>query len=537
MTIENNGVRRSYVASASQTVFVYPFRIFDATDLLVYKNGILLAYTVDYNVTGVNDQTGGTVVLTTGAAANDIILLIRSVPVTRTTDYQNGNRFDADELDNEGDRIFAILQQITDNNITIRYDQDDNVEYPGDVIVPILGPNQFWQKSADGTAFVASDITPDPGASQLRSELASSAPTLGANLVNTERNITVQSILSNLNTIYTANDGYQILVSDFAKTILVDITVSSKTITLPSYASIPDGYWIEINATGLNANFLRVNGSGSNLIYLYGDHFLIGANKTIRFMKDPINSGYWIVNYNEYNRIGEQVMLPYSMANGEYWVEDGSALSREFYNVLFSKIGTTFGAGDGSTTFNIPNSLGRFQLGSGKSIKSFIFTANAVTNELTFSDSSGDLSIYTGTQITLTTTGTLPAPLAIGTTYHVIKVSSTQVKLATHTYNATLGVDIDITTAGTGIHTMHITGTDFALASFGGEESHAINEIEQTYHRHSITATLGSETPGYTASGAGDNFNVPAFSDYQGDSVPHNNIPPYIVKYPMIKLF
>lgn len=45
-------------------------------------------------------------------------------------------------------------------------------------------------------------------------------------------------------------------------------------------------------------------------------------------------------------------------ANG-WLVEDGSAVSRTTYADLFEHFGTTFGAGDGSTTFNLPDSRGR----------------------------------------------------------------------------------------------------------------------------------------------------------------------------------
>lgn len=38
------------------------------------------------------------------------------------------------------------------------------------------------------------------------------------------------------------------------------------------------------------------------------------------------------------------------------WVQcNGAAISRSGYSSLFAQIGTTFGAGDGSTTFNVPN--------------------------------------------------------------------------------------------------------------------------------------------------------------------------------------
>ncbi|MDD9955062.1 MAG: tail fiber protein [Anaerolineaceae bacterium] len=42
---------------------------------------------------------------------------------------------------------------------------------------------------------------------------------------------------------------------------------------------------------------------------------------------------------------------------------DGAAISRSDFEDLFSVIGETFGAGDGSTTFNLPDLRGRFPLG------------------------------------------------------------------------------------------------------------------------------------------------------------------------------
>lgn len=42
---------------------------------------------------------------------------------------------------------------------------------------------------------------------------------------------------------------------------------------------------------------------------------------------------------------------------------DGSAVSRETYSALFDVIGTTYGAGDGSSTFNVPDLSGRVVIG------------------------------------------------------------------------------------------------------------------------------------------------------------------------------
>ncbi|MBX9753321.1 MAG: tail fiber protein [Pseudomonadaceae bacterium] len=43
------------------------------------------------------------------------------------------------------------------------------------------------------------------------------------------------------------------------------------------------------------------------------------------------------------------------------WLKaNGAAVSRTSYSALFAAIGTTFGAGDGSTTFNLPDDRGHF---------------------------------------------------------------------------------------------------------------------------------------------------------------------------------
>lgn len=60
------------------------------------------------------------------------------------------------------------------------------------------------------------------------------------------------------------------------------------------------------------------------------------------------------------SRCGEFVLYGNYTAPSGVLRCDGAAVSRSTYSALFAKIGTTYGAGDGSTTFNLPNFLGRF---------------------------------------------------------------------------------------------------------------------------------------------------------------------------------
>lgn len=63
------------------------------------------------------------------------------------------------------------------------------------------------------------------------------------------------------------------------------------------------------------------------------------------------------------NPIGSVIAFAGSNAPVGYLMCDGSAVSRETYAELFAVIGTTYGSGDGSTTFNLPNAQGRTLVG------------------------------------------------------------------------------------------------------------------------------------------------------------------------------
>ena len=51
-----------------------------------------------------------------------------------------------------------------------------------------------------------------------------------------------------------------------------------------------------------------------------------------------------------------------TLPDGWVWC-DGTAISRTDYATLFTAVGISFGAGDGSTTFNVPDLRGRVLVG------------------------------------------------------------------------------------------------------------------------------------------------------------------------------
>ena len=80
-----------------------------------------------------------------------------------------------------------------------------------------------------------------------------------------------------------------------------------------------------------------------------------------------------------------------------------------------------------------------------------IFTVSTTTEALTFSQ---PIPIDTGDGVKVSSTATVPSPLVAGTTYYAIKVTDTSYQLATTMANSFAGTAIDLTSAGSGQHTL-----------------------------------------------------------------------------------
>ena len=80
---------------------------------------------------------------------------------------------------------------------------------------------------------------------------------------------------------------------------------------------------------------------------------------------------------------------------------------------------------------------------------SFDFTANTITNLLTFSSTA---AFPTGTPVTISTFGTIPSPLVAGVTYYSIYVDANNIYVAATEANALIGIPIVLTSNGVPIN-------------------------------------------------------------------------------------
>lgn len=79
----------------------------------------------------------------------------------------------------------------------------------------------------------------------------------------------------------------------------------------------------------------------------------------------PTNTNLWqkvlyLPNKTRVVPVGTIFYIVANVAPEGYFIADGGAVSRTIFSELYNLIGTTYGAGDGSTTFNKPNLMGTF---------------------------------------------------------------------------------------------------------------------------------------------------------------------------------
>jgi len=119
---------------------------------------------------------------------------------------------------------------------------------------------------------------------------------------------------------------------------------------------------------------------------------------------------------------GSIVMYSANNAPNGYLLCDGSAISRTTYSTLFSIFGTTYGAGNGTTTFNLPDFRERFPIGKelGSNVSGNLGTAGGnISHSHSFSDTAS-----TGPSSNSSSLGTGSGPLQ-PTASHTHGVSGT----------------------------------------------------------------------------------------------------------------
>lgn len=208
------------------------------------------------------------------------------------------------------------------------------------------------------TALLASTTATSPTATEgdVKTYLANLREFI-ADLLGTDsaNKAAVQGLLGNiLNGKVTKTGAYTVVAADRGK--VLDCT-GTWTLSISSAATLGDGFSFAIRNSGTGAITIDPNLSET----INGlTTFVIGGGEFVIVYCDGI--GFSTVG-GASAPVGTVMPTALSNAPVGWLLCYGQAISRSSYASLFNAIGTTYGSGDGTTTFNLPDLRGRVVAG------------------------------------------------------------------------------------------------------------------------------------------------------------------------------
>ena len=146
-----------------------------------------------------------------------------------------------------------------------------------------------------------------------------------------------------------------------------------------------DGGNVTINETSADVDFRVESNGNANAIFVDGGNDRVGilnGSPSVALDVTGAVTASGTITGNLFSGSGEDIkdtvptggviMAGFSTeptksddSTKRYLLCNGQAVSRSTYSALFSAISTTYGTGDGSSTFNVPNMMGRVPVGTG----------------------------------------------------------------------------------------------------------------------------------------------------------------------------
>lgn len=117
MTVTFQTPAVAHVANGVTTAFAYAFLVQVSGDMIVKVDGVTKTLGADYSISGLGVVAGGMVTFTVAPANGAKVLLYRSIPLSRSNDYQANGDLPEDLIDADFDRIWMVLQDIGTGNL------------------------------------------------------------------------------------------------------------------------------------------------------------------------------------------------------------------------------------------------------------------------------------------------------------------------------------------------------------------------------------------------------------------------------------
>lgn len=400
MTITTLTTTVSYVGNGN-TIFGYPFKILDATHLLITLDGVVQVG--GYSVSGVGANNGGDVTFAVAPGIGVDIDIARVVPLKQLVDYRPYDAFPAEVNESGLDALVMMMQQVDFKAKQFHHEllelgDDDHPQYHNDArgdarYVNITGDTMTGPLNLSGNPtqpahaatkdyvdafqsgiFITNITSNATGDAQGTVQAGWNAQANAAGIVRQPNEVIFYKWPSGSNNIYKYN-GNQVGPAGWAS-VAADWPQASGIAEAPTdsvaYAR-KNTAWVAVvekSGGGYTGHITVPAGAAGSQVPRRSEidaTFLTLAEKNAANGVAPLGANVKVPPINAgvppgviFNFGGALAQIP-----AGYLPCDGAAVSRATYADLFAAIGILWGAGDGVNTFNVPTSARMVEVGSG----------------------------------------------------------------------------------------------------------------------------------------------------------------------------
>lgn len=440
---------QGYPSDGSTTAFSFFFEILSTSDLVVWFTPAGQPYdpvgniVSNYTVSLSSGLLGGTVIFDVAPPAGGNILIKRQMVLDNPTDFSTVEVIDGPNLDAAFLRETMLIQQVSaQTGNYLRY--PENIPTTQSTVVPVLPDLYQWQGLNGGV--IAVKPTEDPGASTLRTELASETEgATGASMIGC-----YDTVLSQFGT------NVQAFLEYLANRIITQTSDPIGTVKM---------FMGDLGEDCIALNDTTLGNAASGAFYAdpkYEDLFTVLWNRGIDL---------------SYMMIFDDNGLP--TTKGVSAAADFAANKRLSLPKTIAR--SPINSGDPFSP-NFTPGLQQFTLGVGGTTIEPVQTSGIPTERY-----------QVGQPVKFFTFGTLPSPLNTNDTFYVTPVNNTQLKVFTTMDNASAGASVVLSGGSGESYILLAPETITVVGTYGGSSAYVQSGEAVGHHVHPNSKAYDSE--------------------------------------------
>jgi microcystin-dependent protein len=325
---------------------------------------------VDYTLTGATVAAGGTLTATTAPATGERLTIYREAPYNQLTTYEYSGSFPADANEDTVDKNTILIQQVRElaDTLAITFPQSEPTGTANTLPEFETRKGKYVYFTDAGVLTVAAVTAQDlldeddmvsnsatEGATQ-QSIVAYTNPAVNNSAVQRSDTVTPNGNVASWGSSNgVLEDGYAFLDEDDMSSNSATGLASQQSIK--AYAARQPASTTEDNIPQWDA----VTGELKDGLDFLDEDDMSSDSATALPSQQSVKA--YVDTFA--NPIGGMMLWPDEAAvpNANWLKCDGQAVSRTTYATLFGVVGTKYGVGDGSTTFNLPDLAGVIPVG------------------------------------------------------------------------------------------------------------------------------------------------------------------------------